>query len=215
MKGYKIVIDRGNNKVKKIVNFRLYCQAVARLRRATFLQNRPTFFTGDIYEGMKHLYFIVSAKEGICHLTFSDVRHQNARAWLENRMGASMLARGDDHEYKFFRQINEFFQGIRKDFHLPISRLFLEQGTAFQQMVWNELKKIPFGATRTYGTMARLLGRPHSSRAVGQACGANPLVLIIPCHRVIATQGLGGFAGGTAIKHYLIEFEKGVNACLP
>lgn len=180
-----------------------------------FLQDRPTFFTGVVCEGMMHLYFIVSAKEGICHLTFSDVRHQNAMAWLKNQMGFRMLTRGDDREHEFFRQINEFFQGTRKNFHLPISRFFLEQGTAFQQMVWNELKKIPFGETRTYGTMARLLGRPRSSRAVGQACGANPLALIIPCHRLIATQGLGGFAGGTAIKHYLIEFEKGVDACLP
>ncbi len=179
------------------------------------MQDRPTFFTGGIYVGMVHLYVIVSAKEGICHLTFSDVHHQNARAWLKNRMGARMLSQGDDRKHEFSRQINEFFQGTRKDFHLPISRLFLERGTAFQQMVWNELKKIPFGETRTYGTMARLLGRPRSSRAVGQACGANPLVLIIPCHRVIATRGLGGFAGGTAIKHYLIEFEKGGDSCLP
>ncbi|MFA5041248.1 MAG: methylated-DNA--[protein]-cysteine S-methyltransferase [Bdellovibrionales bacterium] len=81
-------------------------------------------------------------------------------------------------------------------------------GTAFQCKVWKAMTKIPFGQTRTYGALARRIGKPEASRAVGQACGANPVPFLIPCHRVVAADGLGGFSGGLDIKKMLLNKEK-------
>lgn len=80
-------------------------------------------------------------------------------------------------------------------------------GTEFQQAVWNELKKIPRGQTRTYGEIAKAIGRPKAIRAVGSACGANPLPLWIPCHRVVAKNGPGGFGSGLPWKMMLLQME--------
>jgi O-6-methylguanine DNA methyltransferase len=80
-------------------------------------------------------------------------------------------------------------------------------GTKFQMAVWNELKKIPRGQTKTYGEIAAAIGRPNAARAVGSACGANPLPLFIPCHRVVAKNGLGGFGSGLPWKKLLLNME--------
>jgi len=85
--------------------------------------------------------------------------------------------------------------------------LDLAQGTAFQQDVWRALLGIPSGETRTYGQIAQQIGRPRAARAVGQAVGANPLPIVVPCHRVVGFNGLGGFGGGLAMKKKLLELE--------
>lgn len=90
---------------------------------------------------------------------------------------------------------------------------FVPPGTDFQQAVWRELRRIPLGQTRTYGEIASEVGRPRGSQAVGQACGANPIPLLIPCHRVLAGRGkLGGFSGGLDWKRRLLAIE-GVVLC--
>ena len=81
-------------------------------------------------------------------------------------------------------------------------------GTAFQQRVWQALRVIPYGETVTYGQLARSLGCPQGARAVGQACGSNPIMILIPCHRVVGVQGLGGYAGGLSVKRALLAHEK-------
>jgi O-6-methylguanine DNA methyltransferase len=81
----------------------------------------------------------------------------------------------------------------------------------FHRRVWDCLRDIPWGVARTYGEVARAVRSPRAVRAVGQACGANPLLLIVPCHRVIAENGLGGFALGTAWKQKLLELEAAVD----
>ncbi len=102
------------------------------------------------------------------------------------------------------RQIQEYLGGNRREFDLELDPV----GTEFQMRVWNELKKIPYGQTRSYSQMAKSLGMIGASRAVGTANGKNPLCLIVPCHRVIAADGsLGGFSGGLAIKRRLLEIE--------
>jgi methylated-DNA-[protein]-cysteine S-methyltransferase len=86
--------------------------------------------------------------------------------------------------------------------------LDLSRGSAFQQAVWRQLLAIPLGSTRTYGELADALGKPGGSRAVGAACGANPVPVIVPCHRVLAAQGkLGGFSGGREWKLRLLQVE--------
>ncbi len=103
------------------------------------------------------------------------------------------------------RQLREYFAGTRTGFDLPLA----PQGTEFQRSVWRQLQEIPYGATISYGELARRVGNPKASRAVGSANGKNPLPIVIPCHRVIAGDGtLGGFGGGLPMKQTLLALEQ-------
>ena len=102
------------------------------------------------------------------------------------------------------KEINEYLDHKRTDFTIPLD----PQGTDHQIKVWNELKKIPYSETRTYKELATSLGNPNASRAIGSACGKNPIMIIVPCHRVIGTNGkLTGYAGGIGVKEKLIDLE--------
>ena len=101
-------------------------------------------------------------------------------------------------------QLGEYFAGKRREFDLDLA----PYGTDFQLRVWQALRAIPYGAVRNYGDIARAIGQPGAARAVGQANGCNPLPIVIPCHRVIASDGtIGGYSGGLAIKHRLLALE--------
>ncbi len=105
---------------------------------------------------------------------------------------------------KLRSQLQDYLQCRRVDFHIP----FVFQGTDFQIAVWQELLKIPYGETRTYGEIANALGGKNKARAVGGACNKNPLAIIIPCHRVVGQGGkLVGFGGGVSMKKKLLELE--------
>jgi methylated-DNA-[protein]-cysteine S-methyltransferase len=109
------------------------------------------------------------------------------------------------------REVTEYFAGHRQTFTVKLS----PSGTPFQHSVWAALQRIPFGATRSYGEIATLLGNPSASRAVGRANATNPICLLIPCHRVIGTDGsLTGFAFGAAIKRRLLEHEGALHPAL-
>ncbi len=102
-------------------------------------------------------------------------------------------------------QLEEYLSGKRKDFDLPLD----PRGTEFQKRVWEQLAKIPYGQTRSYKDIAKALNQENASRAVGSANGQNPLSIIVPCHRVISSNGsLGGYAGGLGIKEALLSLEK-------
>ena len=102
------------------------------------------------------------------------------------------------------RQLEEYFAGTRKSFELTL----VPTGTAFQRSVWQALTEIPFGSTWSYGELAQHIGRPKAVRAVGAANGANPLPIVVPCHRVIGANGkLTGFGGGLPAKEYLLALE--------
>lgn len=104
------------------------------------------------------------------------------------------------------RQLDEYFAGERKRFELRLA----PRGTAFQLAVWNTLQEIEYGETRSYSDIARIIGRPAAVRAVGAANGANPIPIVIPCHRVIGSSGsLTGFGGGLDLKRRLLDFEAG------
>jgi len=101
-------------------------------------------------------------------------------------------------------QLAEYFAGKRREFEIDLAPF----GTEFQLRVWNALRAIPYGAVRNYADVARAIGQPGAARAVGQANGCNPLPIVIPCHRVIASDGtIGGYSGGLAIKHRLLALE--------
>lgn len=102
------------------------------------------------------------------------------------------------------REITEYLNGTRRDFDLPLA----PEGTEFQKRVWEELTKIPYGQTRSYKDIATALNDPKASRAVGTANGLNPLCIIVPCHRVISSDGsIGGYSAGLAIKKRLLDLE--------
>ncbi len=104
-------------------------------------------------------------------------------------------------------ELKEYFEGGLKNFTLPLA----PEGTDFQKKVWRALCTIPYGETRSYGDIAKLIGNPRASRAVGGANNKNPIMIVIPCHRVIGSDGsLVGYAGGIDIKKRLLEMEKGI-----
>lgn len=104
------------------------------------------------------------------------------------------------------RQLDAYFAGQLTEFDLPLA----PEGTAFQQKVWQELQRIPYGATLSYGELARRIGNPNASRAVGLANGRNPISIIVPCHRVIGASGkLTGYGGGLSRKEILLTLEAG------
>ena len=102
-------------------------------------------------------------------------------------------------------QIREYSQGQRREFDLPLA----PEGTAFQLAVWEALRQIPYGETRSYGDIAAIIGKPKAVRAVGMACNRNPLPILIPCHRVVGKNGnLTGYAGGLELKQQLLDLER-------
>jgi methylated-DNA-[protein]-cysteine S-methyltransferase len=121
------------------------------------------------------------------------------RGWIEGSTGPIDEAA---------RQLREYFSGKRTDFDLPLS----PQGTQFQKSVWRELCGIPYGQTISYGELARRVGNPKASRAVGAANGQNPLPIVVPCHRVIGANGkMTGFGGGIPVKEALLALETGTS----
>lgn len=132
----------------------------------------------------------------LTHLGFSKAEHE--------RIAVEGGERDDKAVAPVARQVLEYFAGKRKIFDFPLAA----RGTDFQKQVWAALLKIPFGKTTTYAALAEKLGRPGAFRAVGRANATNPIALIVPCHRVIGTDGtLTGYAGGIPIKQKLLELE--------
>jgi methylated-DNA-[protein]-cysteine S-methyltransferase len=121
---------------------------------------------------------------------------------------ARLPSRDDSHPLllEARNQLAAYFAGDLREFHLPLEM----EGTDFQLRVWNLLIQIRYGETRSYGDLARALGTPAAVRAVGAANGANPIAIVVPCHRVIGSNGtLTGYGGGLALKRRLLELERG------
>ena len=134
---------------------------------------------------------------GLRHVIFSGGRElaEPRPEWREN---PSMLD-------ETARQLRAYFTGELRDFDLQLA----PQGPAFHQRVWRELSNIPYGETISYGELARRVGSPNASRAVGRANGANPIAIVIPCHRVIGSNGkLTGYGGGLPRKEFLLGLER-------
>ncbi len=147
-----------------------------------------------------------AVEEGICLLEFSDRRMLKAEYKDLARYFNTTIEEGDSRHFKtLMTQLREYFEGRRKEFSLPL----LTPGSDFQQSVWKELINIPYGTTRTYLEQAIALGKPESIRAVANANGMNRVAIIIPCHRVIGSDGhLTGYGGGLERKKWLLDHEK-------
>jgi O-6-methylguanine DNA methyltransferase len=136
-----------------------------------------------------------------------------ARALFEERLrgqGAIAVGRPGPRAEAVLRQAldqaEHYLRGELEEFSCPLD--IEGRGAPFEAQVWRALRSIPYGATRSYGEIARALGRPRAARAVGRACGTNPIPVIIPCHRVVGSNGLGGFGCGLAMKRRLLAIEK-------
>jgi len=147
-----------------------------------------------------------AVEEGICLLEFSDRRMLNTEYKDLARYFKTTFVEGENRHFNSLRlQIDEYFKGTLKEFSVPL----VTPGTPFQQAVWKELMNIPYGTTRSYLEQSVALGKPESIRAVANANGMNRVSIIIPCHRVIGSDGqLTGYGGGLKRKRWLLDHEK-------
>lgn len=128
-------------------------------------------------------------------------RNQPAHRWVES----------EEKTAPYVRELEEYFAGKRRMFDLPLDL----RGTEFQKRCWRELLKIPYGQTRSYADIARAVGSPRAFRAVGMANHSNPVAILVPCHRVIASDGsLCGYGGGLEVKRKLLELEGALDQSL-
>ncbi|WP_275951752.1 bifunctional transcriptional activator/DNA repair enzyme AdaA [Fulvivirga sedimenti] len=159
--------------------------------------HRFTTPLGPMYAG--------TSDKGLCLLEFTDRRALETEfEELSKRLQAKIIAGHNEIHEQTEQQIGEYFKGTRKEFTIPLDM----PGTPFQQQVWNQLLTIPYGRTRSYKEQANLLGKPSAVRAVASANGQNRIAIIVPCHRVIGSNGdLTGYAGGLPRKKHLLELE--------
>ncbi|MEW5825672.1 MAG: methylated-DNA--[protein]-cysteine S-methyltransferase [Candidatus Bipolaricaulota bacterium] len=146
-------------------------------------------------------FHIVSSRLGVQRIEVSSVSLADLAEHLRTR-----ILPDDVPNEAALRQVREYLRGERRSFDLPLDL----QGTAFQLAVWRQVATIPYAATSPYGDLARALGRDKATRAVGQAVGANPVAIVIPCHRVVGKSGgLTGYRGGLPLKERLLALERG------
>lgn len=141
---------------------------------------------------------LVATDEGLAAILWENDDPKRVRLGeLVVRPGHTLLGQAE-------RELREYFDGARTAFSVPLDPV----GTDFQKKVWSALLTIPYGETRSYGELARQIGNPKASRAVGAANGRNPLSIVTPCHRAVGSDGaLTGFAGGLEAKRYLLSLE--------
>jgi AraC family transcriptional regulator of adaptative response/methylated-DNA-[protein]-cysteine methyltransferase len=145
--------------------------------------------------------------DGVCLLEFTDRRMLEAQLDAVKRSFDLPIVPGTNRHLEALQaELAAYFAGTLREFSVPL----VPRGTPFQRRVWDELARIPYGATRSYREMAEALGDPHAVRAVGRANGQNRIAIVIPCHRVIRHDGtLGGYGGGLRRKQVLLDLERG------
>jgi methylated-DNA-[protein]-cysteine S-methyltransferase len=164
----------------------------------TRTRNDRTTLAARVLESPIGSLYVAASDAGLAVLAFVDRMHSRPPA----APAGSARARGIVDETE--RQLREYFAGSRRVFDVPLA----PEGTEFQRAVWDALVRVPYGATTSYGELARRAGRPRAVRAVGAANGANPIAVIVPCHRVIGADGsLTGYGGGLDRKRSLLALE--------
>lgn len=160
--------------------------------------------------------FMAASEKGLVALEF-DARlpgQQTIRPNPRDLRAESDAVRFEINEPKmagYVRELQEYFAGSRREFEFPLDL----RGTEFQLACWRALLAIPYGQTRSYGDIARAVGRPQGFRAVGMANNRNPIAMVVPCHRVIASDGtLCGYGGGLDVKRKLLELEGAISGTL-
>jgi O6-methylguanine-DNA--protein-cysteine methyltransferase len=149
-----------------------------------------------------------AADQGICLLEFTDRKNiEKQLKSLSKVLNGEIVEQEHHHFIQLENELKEYFEGKRNHFEVPL----LITGTEFQEKVWQLLREIPMGEIRTYKQQSEILGNPKAIRAVGTANGINKIAILIPCHRVIGSNGeLVGYAGGIWRKQKLLELEKAI-----
>ncbi|HLG70752.1 MAG TPA: methylated-DNA--[protein]-cysteine S-methyltransferase [Chloroflexota bacterium] len=147
---------------------------------------------------------LYGTNEGLMAIVFPRHSRVQVEAWLSRVIGRATIVDNEQAHEETIGQLEEYFAGKRREFELELD----VRGTAFQQRVWEAVRAVPHGQTRSYREVAAAVGQPRAVRAVGAANGANPLPLVIPCHRIIGSSGgLHGYGGGLDVKAKLLELE--------
>jgi methylated-DNA-[protein]-cysteine S-methyltransferase len=137
---------------------------------------------------------LVASEHGLVRLEFERAQREFPESWVENHEKTAL----------YLREMREYFAGERTQFSFPLDL----RGTEFQKRCWRALLEIPYGETRSYADIARAVGSPRGFRAVGLANNRNPIAIVVPCHRVLASDGtLCGYGGGLQVKEYLLKLE--------
>lgn len=161
------------------------------------------YWTRLVYDNWK--LYMVATSNGLCFVGSQDKPFEEMEVWVKKHYPDSQLLQDDNVMAPYVNEFMEFFQGLRDTFTIPQEL----KGTKFQTAVWDALCKIPYGETWTYSDVANSIERPSAVRAVGAAIGANPVLLTVPCHRVIGKNGkLTGFRGGLGMKEQLLNLEQ-------
>jgi methylated-DNA-[protein]-cysteine S-methyltransferase len=146
---------------------------------------------------------VAATERGVCRISF-DPEPEPELEWLARAYGSRVLRTAAPVD-QVRRELDEYFHGKRRDFDLPVD---LGAVPSFQRLVLEELQRVPYGATNTYGGLAARIGKPRAARAVGGALNRNPVPIVVPCHRIVgATGSLVGYAGGLARKERLLALE--------
>ncbi|WP_066372405.1 methylated-DNA--[protein]-cysteine S-methyltransferase [Neobacillus fumarioli] len=154
--------------------------------------------------GHWNIYLAATAK-GLCYVGSQNKDFAELAEWVTKKLPDYRLEKNDENLQPYAEQYIEYFRGERKDFSFPVDF----HGTPFQRSVWHMLMEIPYGKTYSYSEVAEKLQIPNSVRAVAGAIGANPILISIPCHRVVGKNGkLTGFRGGLEMKEQLLRLEK-------
>ena len=147
---------------------------------------------------------ILASKNGLLAITLPQTTRQQAVDALGEQIKQAILSTESFSELE--QKFQHYYSGEKTTFN---DKLDFSNATAFQRLVWEATRLIPYGETKSYGWIARQIGKPKAARAIGQALGKNPFLIVVPCHRVIAADGtLGGFGGGLEMKEALLELEK-------
>jgi methylated-DNA-[protein]-cysteine S-methyltransferase len=149
--------------------------------------------------------FIAAAtEEGLVYVAREEEPYPRFARWKARHYPGWISVQDDDVMRPYVQALETYWSGRSKSFDIPV----ISQGTEFQQLVWKELKRIAYGETCSYADIAERIGKPTAVRAVGSAIGANPLLIIVPCHRVLSRSGsLTGYSGGLDLKERLLEIE--------
>ncbi|MFB7158715.1 MULTISPECIES: methylated-DNA--[protein]-cysteine S-methyltransferase [unclassified Lysinibacillus] len=149
--------------------------------------------------------YIVASDDGLVYIGTPNASFEEVEVWAKKPFKGYRFEENKEKLQQYVKQLSAYFNKELTKFDLPIH----VKGTPFQLAVWNELKALPYGTTTTYSDIAHRIGNPKAVRAVGSAIGANPILAIIPCHRVIGKDGkLTGFRSGLAMKEFLLEIER-------
>lgn len=148
---------------------------------------------------------LAATEEGLCWAGSFQEDMNVMQDWFSKKLSNFTFEENQAFIEPYRKQLEEYFLGEREEFDFPLALL----GTPFQHSVWDALQRIPYGETTTYSAIADSIGNPKSIRAVGTAIGKNPILIAVPCHRVIQKDGgLGGFRGGLQLKETLLAIEK-------